>query len=681
MRIDGTLFWPQLPLILSMAMILLFAACAQGPPEFASFDDYPAYQGDDLGVQWTPAATKFRVWAPTAWEVRLKLYEAPLGGEPVEKLLMERAENGTFTAEIEGDQLGKYYTFQVKFRDGKDYHDENWRNEVPGPYATAVGINGIRGAILDLSTTDPEGWENDLRPPLEDFADVVLYELHVRDLSSHPSSGIQNQGKYLGLTETGTQSPEGFATGIDHIKALGVTHVHLLPVFDFLSVNEREPELKAYNWGYDPQNYNVPEGSYSTDPWNPETRIREFKQMVQALHQNGLRVVMDVVYNHTGSTENSVFNQLEPQYYYRLNRDSTWSNASACGNETASERPMMRQLMIRSVQHWAREYHIDGFRFDLMGIHDRETMQEIRKALDEIDPSILIYGEGWAAAGSPLPEAARALKGNTHQMARIAAFSDDLRDAIKGHWAHHKDRGFVSGKDSAEHDIRFGVVGSVFHPQVDYGRVSYSDSAWAAEPTQSIQYTSCHDDLTLWDKLAVSAPDAPEAERIKMHKLANAIVLTGQGIPFLHAGVEMCRTKGGNSNSYKSPDSVNALDWSRKSRYEAVFNYYRDLIALRKAHPGFRLGTAERVRKHLSFVETQDRQVVALRIQDAPRGESWKQIFVAYNGAPARRSVPLPEGSWTQVVDGYAVDEAGLRTVRGSLNLPGISCAVLFANP
>jgi pullulanase len=446
MRIDGSLIWQHLPAIFTLVIVLMFTACSSGPPEYNSFDEYPAYTGEDLGVNWSPESTKFRVWAPTAWKVRLKLYEDPLGGELLESEYMERSEDGTWFYEMEGDHLGKYYTFQVKFRNGKDYHDENWRNEVPGPYATAVGTNGIRGAIVDMQATNPEGWEQDKRPPLKSFSDIVLYELHVRDLSSHENSGLKNKGKYLAFTETGGKSPEGLATGIDHISELGVTHVHLLPVFDFLSVNEREPEMKEYNWGYDPQNYNAPEGSYSTDPWNAPVRIREFKQMVQSLHRKGIGVIMDVVFNHTGATETSVFNQLEPQYYYRLNEDSSWSNASACGNETASERPMMRQLMVRSVVHWAKEYHIDGFRFDLMGIHDLETMQEIRKALDEVDPNIFIYGEGWTASGSPLPETERALKGNTHQLDRIAAFSDEIRDGIKATGPTTKTKALSAGK-------------------------------------------------------------------------------------------------------------------------------------------------------------------------------------------------------------------------------------------
>lgn len=678
--IGGQFSFHRFPVFAALAFLLLFGACKYSPPEYSSFEEYPVYEGDDLGIVYTPESTKFRVWAPTAWNVRLKLFEDPLGGEILETEFMKRDENGTWFLEIDGDHKGKYYTFQIRNRDGKDYHDEIWRNEVPGPYAQAVGINGIRGAILDMRETDPPGWETDQRPPLNSFADIVLYELHVRDLSADSSSGIKNAGKYLGLTETGSKSPAGLSTGIDHIKDLGVTHVHLLPVFDFLSVNERFPELKEYNWGYDPQNYLAPEGSYSTDPWDSKSRILEFKQMVQALHQNGLRVVMDVVFNHTGSTDLSVFNQLVPQYFYRLNPDSSWSNASACGNETASERPMMRKLMIHSVVHWAKEYHIDGFRFDLMGIHDLETMREIRKALDEVDPTIFIYGEGWAAGESPMPEEKRAVKKSTHQMDRIAAFSDDIRDGIKGHWQRHEDKGFVSGKETADQDIRFGVVAATKHPQVNYQQVSISNEPWSAQPIQSIQYTACHDDLTLWDKLAASNPEASEADRIKMQKLANAIVLTSQGIPFLHAGTEICRTKGGNSNSYNAPDSVNAIDWSRKARYESVFNYHKGLIALRKAHPAFRMDNTALLTKHLKFTETNDRQLVSFALNQNANQDSWKTIVVIYNGSADSKSMALPEGEWTQVVNENRVDQAGIRKIQGNIQLPGISAAVLFQN-
>ena len=494
------------PTLAALTLGLFLQACQQSPappptppPNYVTYQDYPEYTGTDLGLQYDPAQSHFRVWAPSATSLTLRIYEKDLGGTPSNTVAMNRSEEGTWVATLVGDQKGKYYTFQA-------WVGNDTLREVPDPYAIAVGTNGARAQVIDLSEVSPAGWEKDQRPALADFSDIILYELHVRDLSAHPQSGIQHRGKFLGLTETGTATPNGQSTGLDHIRSLGVTHVHLLPAFDFRSVDESIPNNPAYNWGYDPQNYNVPEGSYATDPANGEVRIREFKSMVMALHGAGLRVVMDVVYNHTGDTENSLFNQLVPGYYYRQDDAGNFSNASGCGNETASERAMMRKYMIESVVHWAKEYHIDGFRFDLMAIHDIATMNAIRKALDAVDPSIFIYGEGWMAGGSPLPAIEQATKAQTLQLDGIAAFSDDLRDGLKGSVFDHHDRGFISGKENLEASIQFGVVGATNHPDIDYPAVNYSNSAWAVEPQQCINYVSCHDNHTLWDKLAISLP-------------------------------------------------------------------------------------------------------------------------------------------------------------------------------
>ncbi|MEL6926120.1 MAG: type I pullulanase, partial [Bacteroidota bacterium] len=439
--------------------------------------------------------------------------------------------------------------------------------ETPGIYAKAVGVNGKRAAIIDFAETDPEGWSADQRPVLAGPNDIILYELHVRDITSHPSAGSSYPKKFLGLVETGTKSLEGLATGIDHIKEMGVTHVHLLPSYDFLSVNEADPKLETFNWGYDPQNYSVPEGSYATDPFDPMSRIREFKQMVKGFHDNGIRVILDVVYNHTGVTENSNFNLSAPGYYYRHNEDGSWSDASACGNETASERPMMRRYMLESLKWWVEEYHLDGFRFDLMAIHDIETMNEISKELKAIEPSLFLYGEGWTAGGSPLPDERKAVKANAMQLDDVAVFCDDLRDGIKGSVFEDKDGGWLSGKGELKESIKFGVVAATEHPQIDYSKVNYSKAAFSPKPVQTINYVSCHDNNTLYDKLNI-ANEGLEAEDIQqMHRLANAIVLTSQGVPFLHAGVEMMRSKGGEHNSYNLPDAVNQIDWSAKKKY------------------------------------------------------------------------------------------------------------------
>lgn len=665
--------WP-----LAFSALLLLAACGGNSStadadKTMKYEDYPAYEGEGLGVTYTPAASSFMLWSPPAEAVRLLVYEKGDTGEPIEEIALTRGDQGVWAAAAPGDYKGKYYAFQVKIA-GK------WLEPVPDPYARAVGVNGKRGQIVDLSETNPPGWENDRRPPLSDPNAIVLYELHVRDLSIHPSSGIQNKGKYLGLTETGTRSPQGLATGIDHLRELGITHLHLLPVFDYLSVDESQLDKPQYNWGYDPQNYNVPEGGYSTDPYDGAVRIREFKQMVKALHDAGIRVVMDVVYNHTGATEASNFNQLVPGYYYRQNAEGGWSDAAACGNETASERAMMRKFMLESMKYWVQEYHIDGFRVDLMGIHDIETMNLISRELHRIEPSIFLYGEGWTAGASPLPDSLRALKANTHRLDRIAAFSDNIRDAIKGHVFTHDDTGFASGKPGLKETVKFGVVASTQHPQVRYDSVLWLNPAraWAAQPYQTITYVSCHDNHTLWDRLANSQPEASEAQRISMHKLAGAMVLTNQGVSFLHAGVEMLRTKQGVENSFNQPDSINQIDWSRKARYRDVFNYFRGLVAMRKNHPAFRMTSTEAIQQNLVFIDHPDPLLLAYRINAAAAGDTWKEVMVIYNGNRRPAALDIPDGPWVVVVNDQRVDETGIAKVnKTKLSVPPSSAMVL----
>lgn len=641
----------------------------------SKYDQYPVYEGADLGVQWSPAATVFKLWSPAVEAARLMLYEKGDGGAPLEVISLKKQKQGVWETTLSGNQKGKFYTVQIK-NEGK------WLDESPDPYAKAVGVNGKRGMIVDLASTNPAGWDNDKRPAQKSFNDIILYELHVRDFSANPNSGMKNTGKYLAFTETGTKNSRGLTTGIDHLKELGITHVHLLPAFDFryTSVDESKPESeRKYNWGYDPDNYNAPEGSYATDAFDGTVRIREFKQAVQSLHSNGIRVVMDVVYNHTGSTTESVFNRTVPGYYYRQNPDGSFSNASACGNETASERAMVRKYIVESVVYWAKEYHIDGFRFDLMGIHDIETMNAVSAALHAIDPTIFIYGEGWTAGSSPLPDAKRALKANTAELNQVAAFSDDFRDGLKGSVFDHKDRGFVSGKPGMEESIKFGITASTRHPQVDYKKVNYSKAPWAKEPFQTITYVECHDNHTLWDKLAISCEDASEDERIKMHKMALAMVLTSQGVPFIHAGAEMLRTKNGVENSFESPDAVNRIDWDRKSKYADVFEYYKSLILLRKNHPAFRLRSTELIQKHLEFLPQPGPNMVAYMLKDHAGGDHWKNILVILNGNSESQSVQLPRGSgWTVVLDDNKMDEAGLRAIIAQkVNVPGISVLVL----
>lgn len=634
-------------------------------------NEVPAYAGKDLGVTYTPKATTFKVWAPGATEVRLRLYDAGEGGKPTFNESVTPKDNGVWTIAVAGNIKNKYYTFQVN-RDGK------WLDEAPDIYAKAVGVNGKRGMVVDLKATNPLNWALDKRPPLKNFTDIVIYETHIRDISVSPNSGIQHKGKFLGLAETGTKNKAGQSTGLDHIKELGITHVHILPSFDFSSVDETKPSGTQYNWGYDPLNYNVPEGSYSTNAYDGNVRIREFKQMVQTLHKNGLRVILDVVYNHTSDIQHSNFNQFVPGYFYRTNTDGTYSNGTGCGNEVASERAMVRKFMIESVVYWAKEYHLDGFRFDLMGVHDIATMNAISDTLHKIDPTIFIYGEGWTAGSTPLPENQRSIKKNVPRLNKIAAFSDDLRDALKGGWSDVKAKGFVSGAPGMAESVKFGIVASTQHPQVNYAMVNYSKAPWAAQPYQTISYVSCHDDNTLFDRLKISNPDATETQLIQMDKLSNAVVLTSQGVSFLHSGVELLRTKHGVANSYVSPDSINEIDWGRKTKYEAVFNYYKSLVWLRRNHPAFRMPSTQLIVEHLEFMDTANPNLIVYRLKDHANGDAWKDVLVIINGNTTAQTVKLPPGNWDLVANENKVQENPLnKGIHTGLNIPATALYIL----
>lgn len=657
--------------ILILAIGILFSAC-QSEMKYKSVDDYPVYKGEDLGFSLVKEDLVFKLWSPEAESVRLHLYETGHNNDRITSIALERKRGGVWSTELDRkDTFEKYYTYQIKWQG-------QWLEEKPDPYAVAVGANGLRSMVLDLDQTDPEGWSKDEKPALANFNDIVIYEMQIRDLTIHESSGVQQKGKYLGLTEKGTQCPQGLTTALDHIKELGVTHVHLLPTFDHRSIDETKLELPQYNWGYDPLNYNVPEGSFSTDPFDGRVRITEFKQMVQAFHQEGIRVILDVVYNHTGQTENSNFNQLVPDYYYRKTALGEFSDASACGNETASEREMMRKYILNSIKHWIEEYHLDGFRFDLMGIHDIETMNAVSELAQSIDPSIFIYGEGWKAGDSPLPDSALALKANTTELKNVAAFTDDLRDGLKGSVFREEERGFVSGERGLEESIKFGIVASTEHPQVDYNLVNYSDEAWSPSPSQTISYVSCHDNHTLFDKLKLSMPNASEESISKMHRLAETIVLTSQGVSFIHAGMEMLRTKNGVENSFESPDSINQIDWSRKTEYRSEFEYYKGLIALRRAHPAFRMTTTEDIQNHLEFLDTPTDNSIAYLLKDHANGDEWKNILVLLNGGERQKTLSLPKGSWTLISDMQKVNEDGIGKPRkNSMTVPAQTALIL----
>ena len=600
-------------------------------------------------LTYTKEVSSFKLNAPSkAKSVKVYIYNKGVGGEVLKTVRMKRTGADQWTADIPGDLKGLFYTFQVQT--GKKA-----MQETPGVFAKAVAVNGRRAAIVDMGETNPEGWDNDRRPLTKSPVDLVIYEMHHRDFSISPTSGLKNKGKFLALTEP---------KAVYYLKNLGVNAVHLLPSFDYASVDESKPDVPQYNWGYDPLNYNVPEGSYSTDATCPVTRIREFKQMVQALHKAGIRVILDVVYNHTFNIEESNFNLTYPGYYFRTTADGKISDGSGCGNETASEKPLMRQFMIESVLYWAKEYHIDGFRFDLMGIHDIETMNLIRKALDEVDPNIYMYGEGWSAGTCAYPVEKLAMKANTRQLDRIGAFCDDMRDAIRGPFNDDHKAAFLGAIPGNEESIRFGIAGCIDHPQIDMSKVNYSKAPWANSPAQMISYISCHDDMCVVDRLKASIPGITTDELIRLDLLGQTMVFTSQGVPFIYAGEEVLRNKKGVHNSYKSPDYINAIDWTNKDRYPQVFDYYRGLMELRRNHPAFRMSDASMVRQHLEFIPTSD-CTICFRLKDNANGDSWQDIIVILNASKKAQKVAIPEGCWTSVCEGGIINLAGIAEYKG----------------
>lgn len=560
---------------------------------------------------------------------------------------MKRVGAGKWKLTVKNDLKGKYYVFSV--------YNQAQPDHTPGVFAKAVGVNGKRGVIVDLKDTDPDGWADDVRPELKNPCDLIIYEMHHRDFSMDMSSGIKNKGKFLALTEP---------AAISHLRRLGVNAVHILPSFDFASIDESKPDVAQYNWGYDPLNYNVPEGSYSTNAADPKTRIREFKQMVQALHKAGIRVILDVVYNHTFDINGSNFQKTYPDYFFRKNAEGKYSDGSGCGNETASDKELMREFMKESVAYWVNEYHIDGFRFDLMGVHDIETMNEIHDVVAQIDPTIYIYGEGWSAGSCAYPQDKLATKANTCELNGIGAFSDEMRDALRGPFSDDTKGGFLAGVPGQEESIKFGIAGAISHPQIDMTKVNYSKVPWTNEPSQMVAYVSCHDDMCLTDRLRSSIPYIGDDELIRLDLLAQTAVLTSQGVPFILSGEEMLRDKKGVHNSFRSPDSINRLDWNNLKRYPQVFDYYAGLISLRKQHPAFRMGSADEVRKNLCFLEAPE-GVVAYQLKNNAGGDSWKNIIVVLNSQKTPQTVDVPENTYTMVVANGKVDTNGIGLLSG----------------
>ena len=594
---------------------------------------------------YSPSKTQFTFWSNAAEQMEVNIYAQSDDEQSTKVVPLTKGEGDFWTATVKGDLAGQFYTIR-SFQNGE------WSLESPGIFAKAVSVNGQRAAILDMKSTNPEGWEYDARPEVTDMTDIVVYETHLRDFTMSPYSGIENKGKFLALTEegTGVNGDRLAATGIDHLKEMGITHLQILPFFDYGSIDETRLDQNRYNWGYDPVNYNVPDGGYSTNPYDPACRIREAKMMIQALHEAGIRVIMDVVYNHTYDVMGCALGRVVPKYFYRLNPDGTYANGSGCGNETASDHAMYRQFMVESVCYWAREYHIDGFRFDLMGIHDQETMNAIRAALDEIDPTILTYGEGWAAMAPAYPYDSLAMKQWTYKMPRVGAFSDDIRNALIGSPFDHE-RGFASGNAASAKDVMRGLIAC---PE------------WSGEPIQHVSYITCHDNYCLRDRIDVSAKGESEATKLRMNKLAQTAVLVSQGMAFIYGGEELYRTKKGIDNSYQSPDSINIIPWENMFQYADLCDYYRAMIALRHEHKGFRLGSADLVKEHVEFLDTDNESLIIYRINNLEEFDSAKSLTVLLNGSAKQAKAEVPEGTYTVLAHDAQVDISGLGQIQGT---------------
>lgn len=637
-------------------------------PDVYSNDEFESkytYSGDDLGATWSKDKTDFRVWSPLASEVSVNLYESGTEGtkDKISTTAMKADVNGTWVASIDGDLNGVYYTYTATI-------NGNVVEDIIDPYARTSGVNGNRGMIIDLDSTDPEGWENDKNPATSsNYVDDVLYELHIRDFSIDESSGMKNKGKYLAFTEKGTVNSYGQTTGIDYLKDLGITHVHLLPTYDYATVDETKLDTAQFNWGYDPKNFNIPEGSYSTDPYNGEVRVNEFKQMVQALHNEGISVVMDVVYGHVSSSSDFCINKLTPSYYSRPN-----SSASGCGNDTATERAMNRKYIVDSVVYWATEYHIDGFRIDQEGLFDTETINAMTEALQAIDPNIIVYGEGWDMSSTKVTKDGVMLSSQAAAEYTLGSgyFSDSIRDALKGS-VFDTTAGYVTGGFTKLSAVLSAII---------------ANPGWQWNPNQVINYNSCHDNYTLFDRITITDGNTETsfADRVKQNNLAAAVVFTSQGVPFLQAGEEILRSKplGDGTydhNSYCSPDSVNSIKWDtlNQAEYATTHDYYKGLIAFRKAHAGLRMTSETDIDNNITFLlkGERDDSAIAYQINGGANGEASDGIVVIYNPSNAAIDVDLPDGEWGIYVQGDKAGNELLGTANGKVSVDRLSCTIL----
>ena len=590
------------------------------------FDSYFSFDGE-LGALYEKEGTLLRVWTPTAKSVEVWTYTDESIKKPSQKIAMVQKPKGIFEAYLPGDQHGTIYVYNILFLNNRE-------TITVDPYARATTVNGTKSVITDLLRTNPDGWGERL-PAFGLPEEAIIYELHIRDFSISETSGITNKGKFLGLTEKKTKNLSGISTGLDYLIDLGITHVQILPMFDYATVDETNLTEPQYNWGYDPLNYNVPEGSYSTDPFDPFNRIIELKKMIRTLHENGLRVIMDVVYNHVYDPKDQALERTVPGYFYRYNEDGSLANGTGVGNDTASERHMMRKYIIDSVKYWAKEYHLDGFRFDLMGIHDSVTMNKIRETLDKVDPSIIIIGEGWEMI-TPLPEELKASQKNAQAMPRIAHFNDSIRVALKGSdFGDETDRGFISGKNYQEDLLLRNIKGGMH----------LSSHSSYVDPEQVIQYVEAHDNLTLYDKLLRSNPNDSEEVRIKRHTLATSIVLLSQGVPFIHGGQEFLRTKEGVANSYQSPDEINQFEWERLTTFQQSVAYVRGLIAMRKSEYLFRLHTHEEIDAHFTTL-SENFNIVAFVLENEE-----KKYITVFNANRSDTIFRIEKGKYAILVE------------------------------
>lgn len=606
------------------------------------FENTYTYFGNDLGCTWTKENARFRLWAPTANSVTVNLYKTGHEADLITKIPMKSDICGTWVAEARGDLNGVYFTYAVNFG--------NKCVEACDPYARTTGINGKRAMVIDLSATDPDGWDADCDPHAGyPITDAIIYELHVRDLSMDESSGIVNKGKFLGLIEPDTKTAAGIPTGLSHMKALGITHLHILPMYDYGSVDEKDPS--QFNWGYDPENFNVPEGSYSTDPYNGAVRVKELKQMVKGLHDSGISVVMDVVYNHVYHKDDFCFNRIVPGYFSRPDSDGSF-----CGNDTATERSMVRKYIVDSVKYWAEEYHIDGFRFDLVGLIDVKTIQDVMAAVHATHPNVIFYGEGWTMPTVPTKDVLLTVQSNAHMVPEFSFFSDNFRDMLRGTVLEENAIGFVSGLQGAEKQVENCYM---------------ARNGWSSEPSQSIQYGSCHDNRTLFDQLRITAP---HRDVIAMNKLSAALTLSAQGVPFFQAGEEFLRTKRGCDNSYNQPDAVNSLKWDRlqQPEYADMLDYYKGLIALRKAYPSLRLPTAKQVDESVQPLPTGKANTVAFLIHGK------QTLLTCFNANDTAVDFTLPQGNWNVLVNGEKAGTTVLQTLSGHIRIPPISPLILL---